>query len=378
MRRILLRGALMCAVSGCLLTAASAAAAAETSGETTTVLYVGGTGGSLGELVADDMFFTQEDFLSGAYRDDAMVVVDYPSALWPLTGMADMRFGESVAIGAANLRTAVRSTSGRVIVAGVSQGAVAVQSAMAILNENPAVPSDTVFILIADPNLGVFQPYGELLPVFDYVPEPLPETRFDVIVVINEYDGWADPIADPTNPLAVANALMAMRYVHPFAQNSDLSTVPPENISVHVNSQGGITTTYLVPTVQLPLTTPLREWGTPDPVVDRIDDTLRPIIDAGYDRGAEPDLSLESHLQVPLRSTPQLEHPRRAHQRGDQTTKDRGQQDRHTQREVPAPHQEGELRRLGVLGDEDQQDNQHQEAKNQRDPQRAGASERDI
>lgn len=378
MRRLLLRGALMSTVSGFLLAAASGAAAAESSGATTTVLFAGGTGGSLGATVADDRFGTPEDILGGAHRDDTMVVVDYPSAMWPLTGLSDMRFGESVAIGAANLGTVVRSTPGRVIVAGVSQGAVAVQSAMAILNENPAVPSDTVFILIADPNLGLFQPHGELLPVFDYVPEPLPETRFDVIVVINEYDGWADPIADPTNPLTVANALLAMQYVHPFAQNSDLSTVPPENISVHVNSQGGITTTYLVPTVQLPLTMPLREWGTPDPVVDRIDDTLRPIIDAGYDRGSEPDLSLESHLQVSLRSTPQLEHPRRTHQRGDQTAKDRGQQDRHTQREVPAPHQEGELRRLGVLGNEDQQDNQHQKAQNQRDPQRPGASERDI
>lgn len=351
--------------------------AAETSSETT-VLFAGGTGGSLGAMVTDDRFGTQKDFLGGAYHDDTMVLVDYPSAMWPVTGLEDMPFGESVAIGAANIRTAVRSTSGRVIVAGVSQGAVAVQSAMAILTEDPATPEDTVFILIADPNLALFQPHGELLPVFDYVPQPLPETRFDVIVVINEYDGWADPIADPTNMLTVANALMAMQYVHPFAQNSDLSTVPPQNISVHVNSQGGITTTYLVPTVQLPLTMPLREWGTPDPVVDRIDDTLRPLIDAGYDREAPPDLSLESDLQVPLGSAAQLEHPRRAHQRGDQTSKNRGQQDGHTQRELPAPHQKGKLRRLGVLGDEDQQDDQHQEAQNQRNPQRPGASERDI
>lgn len=363
----------MSAAAGCLLGTAPWATA-DSFAETPTVLFAGGTGGSLGKLVADDTYGTQEDFLGGAYRNATFTVVDYPSAMWPVTGPLDVRFGESVAIGAANIETAVRSASGPVTVAGVSQGAVAVQSAMLVLNEDPAVRSDTVYVIIADPNLGLFQPHGDPLPVLDYVPRPLPETRFTVIVVTNEYDGWADPIADPTNVLTVANAVMAMTYVHPFAQNSDLTTVPPENISVSVNSKGGVTTTYLVPTKQLPLTMPLRDLGTPDSVVDRIDETLRPIIDAGYDRDGDA-LPLESGLQVLLRGTPQLEHPRSAHQGGDQATEHRGQQNRHSQRQVPTPGQKGELGRLGVLRDEDQQHDQNQKAQDQRHPQRPGPGE---
>lgn len=376
MKSLLSRCVLMSAVSGCLL-ATAPWATADTFAETPTVLFTGGTGGSLGKLVADDTYGTQDDFLGGAYRNATFTVVDYPSAMWPVTGPLDVRFGESVAIGAANIETAVRSASGPVTVAGVSQGAVAVQSAMLVLNEDPAVPSDTVYVIIADPNLGLFQPYGDPLPVLDYVPRPLPETRFNVIVVTNEYDGWADPIADPTNVLTVVNAIMAMTYVHPFAQNSDLTTVPPENISVSVNSQGGVTTTYLVPTKQLPLTMPLRQLGAPDPVVDSIDGALRPIIDAGYAR-ADGELPLESGLQVLLSGTPQLEHPRGTHQGGDQTAEHRGQQNRHAQRQVPAPGQKGELGRLGVLGDEDQQNGQNQEAQDQRHPQRPGPGERHV
>jgi hypothetical protein len=78
------------------------------------------------------------------------------------------------------------------------------------------------------------------------------------------------------------NALMALAYVHPFAQNADLSAVPPENIHTTANGQNGTTTIYRVPTRQLPLTMPLRQLGVPETVVDGVDSLLRPIIDQGY------------------------------------------------------------------------------------------------
>jgi len=277
-----LRGGIIAAFCGLMFAAAPGSASAEAP----TILFTGGTGGSLGKYVDHDLFVTSDTFLGGAYREDTFSVVDYPSAMWPVTGLQDLPFGVSVAIGAANIESAVRSTSGPLVVAGVSQGAAALQQAMAKLNEDSAVPSDTVFVIIGDPNFGLLQPYGDELAVLDYIPQPLPETRFEVIVVTNEYDGWSDPIADPSNMLTVANAMMAMVLIHPFAQNSDLSKVPAENISVTVNSQGGVTTTYLVPTKQLPLTMPLRQMGVPDAVVDDLDRNLRPKIDAGYARGA--------------------------------------------------------------------------------------------
>ncbi len=369
-----LRRGLVAAVSGVVLSAVAGTAPADAA----TIVFTGGTGGSLGKLVDDDMFGPLEDFLGGSFRGDTFTVVDYPNSMWPVTGLLDPSFGASVKVGATQIESAVRSTPGPLIVAGVSQGAVATQLAMAVLNEDSSVPSDTVFVIIGDPNFGMFQPYGKRLAVLDYVPEPVPETRFDVIVVTNEYDGWADPIADPANLLTVANALMALAYVHPFAQNSDLAAVPSENISVRVNSQGGVTTTYLVPTEHLPLTMPLRQLGVPEPLVDNLDGILRPIVDAGYDRGPATELPLERGLEVPLRGTPQLEHPRRTHQRGDQPTENRGQQNRDSQRKSPAPREERELGRLGVLGDEDQQHDQNQEAQDQRHPQRPGAGELDV
>lgn len=108
------------------------------------------------------------------------------------------------------------------------------------------------------------------------------ETRFNTIVVINQYDGFGHSGSRPANLLAGLNAMMGMAYVHPFAQNSDLSTVPEQNITTAVNSAGGTTTTYLVPTQHLPLTQSLRGTVVPDAVVDALDTSLRPIIDAGY------------------------------------------------------------------------------------------------
>jgi hypothetical protein len=134
------------------------------------------------------------------------------------------------------------------------------------------ISAETTFMMVARPIIGIF----------DYTPRPLPETRFNTVVVINQYDGFADPIRRPWNLLTVVNAVMALAYVHPFAQNSDLSTVPLENITITTNSQGGTTTTYFVPTPQLPLTMPLRQLWMPHQIVDTIDNALRPIIDAGY------------------------------------------------------------------------------------------------
>lgn len=158
-----------------------------------------------------------------------------------------------------------------------------VQQAEAILNGDPAIPSDATFILIADPNLGAFAgAYGRYIPIVDYTPRAPIQTRFTTIVVSNEYDGFGDPIRNPANLLTVADAFMGMAAVHPFAQNSDLAAVPPSNITTTVNGQGGTTVSYRVPTRHLPPTQPLRELGVPAGIVDNLDAALRPIIDSGY------------------------------------------------------------------------------------------------
>ncbi|MGV1006886.1 MAG: PE-PPE domain-containing protein [Candidatus Nanopelagicales bacterium] len=250
-----------------------------------TVLFVGGTSGTIGRLVPDGIFGTPGEFLGGAYSDDTFKVVDYPGSLWPITGPFDRTLGASVSIGINNLYTAMESTPGPLVIAGVSQGAMVVQQLEADLNDDPAIPSDTNFIIIADPNFGILRGLdGVHIPILNYIPQPPFETRFITTVVVNEYDGFADPIANPWNLLTDLNAAMAVLFVHPFAQNSDLAAVPPQDIVVTTNAMGGTVTTYFVPTKHLPLTMPLRLLCVPAPIVDAIDNVLRPIIDAGYAR----------------------------------------------------------------------------------------------
>lgn len=224
-----------------------------------------------------------ERFLGGAYRDATFSFLDYPASVWPITGIFDPTLGASVDIGTANLIAFVRDTPGEKVVSGVSEGALVVQQAQAALDADPGIGSDTTFFVIASPNLGIVSGlHGWHLPILNYTPRPLAETRFTTVVVTNQYDLVGDPIARPWNLLTVANAVMALAYVHPNVQDSDLAAVPPENIITSVNSKGGTTTRYFVPTPQLPLTMPLRQLGVPGAVVDGIDGVLRPLIDAGY------------------------------------------------------------------------------------------------
>ncbi len=253
------------------------------------------------------MFGTWDTFLGGIYRDQAHVSIDYPASLWPITGLADPSLGDSIAIGAARLETVIHSTPGPLVIAGTSQGAMVVQRAQADLADDPAIPSDTTFILIADPNLGLMSGSdGRSLALLDYAPQALAETRFQTIVVICQYDGFADAIAHPANLLSVLNALMGLFYIHPWVANSDLSAVPQANISTTVNGLGGVTTTYLVPAQQLPLTMPLRLMGIPESIVDGIDAALRPLVDSGYTRhGMFPAAKNPGRDESPLRTRSQ-------------------------------------------------------------------------
>ena len=54
------------------------------------------------------------------------------------------------------------------------------------------------------------------------------------------------------------------------------------------DDEHGSITTYFVPTENLPLTQVFRDVGVPDALVDKADQVLRPIVDAGYRRHDEP------------------------------------------------------------------------------------------
>jgi hypothetical protein len=230
--------------------------------------------------------------LDGRYAGDTRVSVEWPAQAWPLTGLTSLTVGQSVAVGIEKLEEAIDETSGPTVVLGISEGSLVVDAAQRRLAAN-GTNSQLSFVTIADMNRGngIFTHFRDVyIPILDYTPQPEPVTAYDTIVVAQEYDGWAEFPDRPWNLLATMNAIAGSGVIPGFAGvhnatvTADLSQVPPKNITTTVNSQGGTTTSYLVPTRDLPLLQPLRDWGTPKPVVDAINQLLKPIVDAGYSR----------------------------------------------------------------------------------------------
>lgn len=227
-----------------------------------------------------------EDLVPGLFLGDTVTRIDYPAKVFGMD--------RSVAVAVAAIAEALESTPGPVVVAGFSQGAIAVARAKLAVMAKPAdqrpTPDQLSFITIGDP-LG---PRGFLhdvsfgIPVIGLSPTSLPDTPYDTVIVNGEYDGWADVPDRPGHLLSLINAVMGIGYVHGRYEilpgGMDLSTVPERNITVSTNSLGGRTTEYLVPTPQLPLVQPLRDIGVPEPIVAALEKPLKAAVDAGYSR----------------------------------------------------------------------------------------------
>lgn len=271
---------------------------------TTTVLAMGGLGY---ETIEPDLIAR---VLNGYFADEENLVgVPWPGQMAPWNGT--LTLAESVAVGLENMNEAIRNAPGTKIVAGASGTTLVVDEVMRSLANDPNAPAaeEISFVVMGDANRGVFkQLRGVTLPIFDYTVPELPVTKYDVLVVAGEYDGigdWPDRswnlLAD-FNALAgtgllqqvvpenIVNALALESYgsVHYDAMFADLAQVPAENVTVSVNALGGVTTTYLVPTADLPMLRPLKTLGVPQVVVDALTCVLRPIIDSAYVRNDPP------------------------------------------------------------------------------------------
>jgi hypothetical protein len=252
-----------------------------------TVLMVGGAGQPV--LSEDQMAAV----LAPRYAGDTRVPVEWPAQAWPQTGLTSLTMGQSVADGIEPLEEAIDETSGPTVVLGISQGSLVVDAVQRRLAAE-GTTSGLTFVTIADMNRGngIFTHFrGVYIPILDYTPQPEPVTRFHTIVVAKEYDGWADFPDRPWNLLATMNAIAGSGIVPGFAGvhdatvSADLSQVPKKETQ---NSLGGVTTSYLVPTRDLPLLQPLRDWGVPKPFVDTVNNLLKPVVDAGYSRNDSP------------------------------------------------------------------------------------------
>jgi hypothetical protein len=214
-------------------------------------------------------------------------VVDYPATAGFLWGLMAPTGNQSIAIGQANLDTAIMNAVANgnpVVVTGLSEGTIVIDDEEAYLATDPNAPpaNELTFVEFANPNRGVASllPPGTDIPIFGYTAQAIPDSPYNTIVVYTQYDGLADPPDRPWNLIADANAIIGAGYLHAptaFAYQSQAVEV-----SSTTDSLGGTTTTYMIPTQQLPLTEPLRDLGVPTSITNEVDSALRPIVDAGY------------------------------------------------------------------------------------------------
>ncbi len=179
---------------------------------------------------------------------------------------------------------AVRQNTGDVVIIGESMGSMVAWRVAAELAEDPP-PGNVRVVLIAPPEVGVGEYFkeGTYIPILNYRITRIAESPYPTTVVIGEYDGWADPPDRPWNLVSSANALAGIVYVHgPPIFSVDLDEVDA------VKTEDGNVTTYFVSTPNLPLTQVFRDVGVPDALVDKADDVLRPVVDAGYVRHDQP------------------------------------------------------------------------------------------
>jgi PE-PPE domain len=247
------------------------------------------------------------------------VVVDYPATAGPLWGRDAPTADQSTATGQANLHAAIMTATANgepVVVAGLSEGTIVIDRELAYLATDASAPpaNQLTFVLFASPSRGVASLLapGTYIPVLGYTTRSIPQSQYNTDVVFAEFDGWADFPDRPWYLIADANAIMGAGYLHTPTALADRSRAVV--VSSTTNSKGGTTTTYMTPTQRLPLTDPLRRAGVPTSVTDKIDEVLRPVVDAGYSRNdtgpiPAPYLS-QGRLVVP--SPPKREAPRSA------------------------------------------------------------------
>ncbi len=280
MRVIGSKGAVLVALVVAMLMALPSSAMAATA------LMVGG----MNQSTLDD--YTMGLALNGAFTGvDAKsgtpwqrVSVYWPADVAPYWGT--MSLGESVAEGTANLveaiKTAYSSTPGPITVVGTSAGTLVVDEAMRQLANDPTAPPKTAvnFVVLADATqklAGSTTYWNPFATLSGYTYGAPPQTSYDLTVVTYEYDGWADFPDRWWNSYAVANAIAGALLLHAATWVADLSKVPASDITVTQNSEGGVTTSYLIH----PQTLPLVELF---PQLAPMQDSLKQQIDAGYSR----------------------------------------------------------------------------------------------
>ena len=279
---------------------------------TSTVYVIGGAGW---ETVDEPVMRAMLDHRYDT-PENTFVNIEWPAYLGTLDN--------SVAEASDDLYAHITTTDGPKIAVGASGSTFVMNEVMRRLaaDTNPDKPSpeDISFVIIGDGERGLIPALVPLvgvdIPLISYRAKPIPVTPYDAIVVKGEYDGLADWPDRPWNLLAVANAWLGSPGVEGYGQIhwdsifANLDEVPAENVTVEVNTAGGTTTTYLVPTAELPLLYPLHAMGVPQDAIDVLNTVLKPIVDAGYSRNDPAWLKdLTRNFSLPSISLPSATVP---------------------------------------------------------------------
>jgi len=245
-------------------------------------LMLNGIGLSIGSGLLPDVVMA--NVLGGIFSTYERTGVPWPMQARPVTGPDSLPLTDSVAIGVDNLDAAIKTALAKtgpgehVTVVGLSAGALVADDVLRKILTDPNAPAKNklTFYVVADSSRATFNA-NRLDRTLNYQYRLPVETKYDTVVVVAEYDGFADFPDRVWNIVAAVNAYAGEIVKHVPSVFTDLTTVAPSNITVATNSLGGVTTKYFIPAEHLPLVELL-------PFLAPQEAALKKIVDAGYIR----------------------------------------------------------------------------------------------
>ncbi len=269
-----------------------------------------------------------EPFFGVSIAEGDQHVVNYPAQIWPVScegsSLRDcLTFDASVKQGIADLAQAISLyPQDRKYVLGYSQStqvqtlikrAMMMEARMA--GGGFADYPDVAMSMVANidkPNGGILERFSWAWPtptalrplgITAYGPTPTntpadpvnpAEHAIDTVNVSFVYDGMGDFPANPFNPLAVANAVLGIAYLHntyPFQAG-----ISPDSPRVFYQGSYQDSAYYLITTELIPLLRPLQQLGVPTPALLLLNAPLQVLVETAYDRRTNPGVPVPFRL----------------------------------------------------------------------------------